>query len=325
MESQVNSDMVLISGTSNEKLAKEIAEKLDVELADQVLTHFNDGEIRYELETPVQGKDVYVIQSTSNPVNESLMELLIILDSLKRSGAGRITAVVPYFGYARQDRQINDQDPITAKLVASMIETAGADRVLTMDIHSDQIGGFFDIPFKSISGREELVNKILENMDDTSNVSIVAPDAGSAKKNRKLADSLNLGFAMTDKLRPRPNVSQVNGVVGEVKGRDLIIIDDMIDTGGTIANVADYLINSENAKSVVVGSTHGVLSESEPKYDEEGKRKPDLIYSPIEKIYVTDTIDIPSEKFSNNSKLQPTVGTADLFAETIENMHKDWV
>lgn len=323
MEPQ-STNMVVISGRSNRKLANEIAQELGVELADQILTTFKDGEIRYELKDPVQGKDVYIVQSTSNPTNDNLMELLIITDALKRAGAGRITAVIPYFGYARQDRKITNQDPITAKLVANMIEAAGVDRVLTMDIHSNQIQGFFDIPFENVSGSEILVTDLLRNKDKENTV-LVAPDAGSAKRNRKLADSFELGFALTDKERRKPNEALINGVLGDVKDKDLIIIDDIIDTGGTIAQVAQYL-SEKGAKSITVGCTHGVLSEVDEK-EVKSSKKDDVTLktAPIDEIVILDTIDVPQEKFDKNKKLRSeSVSTAKTFAKRISEMHEDW-
>ncbi len=296
----------IIAGNSNRKLAKDIANYLDLTLADSTAEKFSDGEINFSLNESVRGSDVYVIQSTNFPTNDNLMELLITLDSLKRASAGRITVVIPYYGYARQDRKAKSRDPITAKLVANLLTTAGADRVITMDLHASQIQGFFDIPVDHLAGGPTIAN-YFESLG-LDNMVVVSPDAGSVKRTRKLARQLGCSFAIIDKHRPKPNESEVMNIIGDIEGKNCIMIDDMIDTGGTIVNGAKALME-RGAKSVRAGATHGVLSGAALKNIEE---------SPLEEFVVLDTIEIPEEKRIDKLKI---IGTGELFGQAIEYTH----
>ncbi len=296
----------IIAGNASKKLAHDIAEKLNLPIIDSEAKKFSDGETNFNLNESVRGSDVFVIQSTSYPANDNLMELLITLDSLKRASAGRITVIIPYYGYARQDRKAKSRDPITAKLVANLLTEAGADRVITMDLHANQIQGFFDIPVEHLAGG----SKLAQYFDDEGleDLVIVSPDAGSVKRTRKLAKQLKCPFAIIDKERPEANKSKVMAVVGDVEGKNCIMIDDMIDTGGTIVNGANALIE-HGAKSVRAGCTHGVLSGDAIKNIEE---------SPLEEFVCLDTIEIPDEKKTGKIK---QLSTADMFAQAIENIH----
>ncbi len=301
-------DIKIISGNSNKTLAQNIARTLGVDLVDVDLDTFSDGEINFKLKESVRGKDVFVVQSTNYPQSENLMELLIIMDALKRASAGRITAIMPYYGYARQDRKSLSRHPITAKLVADLLTTAGADRIVTMDLHADQIQGFFDIPVDHLSGILRLSNHFQEqNLDD---LMVVAPDTGSIKRARKLAQNLQCDFAIIDKHRPRPNEAEVKNIIGDVKGKNCIMIDDMIDTGGTIVEGVKALME-RGAKSVRVGCTHGVLSgDALKKLDE----------SPIEELVILDTIELPEEKRIDKLKIIPT---NEFFGEAITYIHNN--
>ena len=233
----------LFAANSNPKLAQEIAQQLKLDMGESKVGLFSDGEIFVNIGETVRGSDVFVVQSTSSPVNDNLMEMLIMIDAFKRASAGRITAVMPYFGYARQDRKAKARDPISAKLVADLIATAGADRVLTMDLHAPQIQGFFNIPVDHLLGVPILApyfhDKFKDEMDD---IVVVSPDFGSVTRARNFAQKLNAPIAIIDKRRPRPNVSEVMNIIGEVKGKKVILVDDMIDTAGTIVHAAQALV-----------------------------------------------------------------------------------
>lgn len=300
------SSIKIIAGNSNIPLAKGIAEYLKLELCDAEIVKFSDGEIGMNVSESVRGADVFVIQSTGMPVNENLMELLIMIDSMKRASAGRINAVVPYYGYARQDRKAKSRDPITAKLVANLLSTAGADRVITMDLHSPQIQGFFDIPLDHLTGAalitDYLLGKNLENM------TVVSPDVGSVKRSRKMARSLNCPFAIIDKERPRPNETTVMNVIGDVKGKNCIMIDDMIDTAGTITSGANALMDL-GANSVHAACSHGVFS---------GSAISRIQNSAIEELITLDTLVIPPEKRIDKIKV---LSTGTLFGCAIDYVH----
>lgn len=302
----------LFAGNSCPKLAAAIADKLKMKLSSCEVGRFSDGETSVFIGETVRGMDVFVIQSTSAPVNDNLMELLVMIDALKRASAGRITAVIPYFGYARQDRKARSRDPITAKLVADLIFKAGADRVLTMDLHAPQIQGFFDIPVDHLLGVPILCNgvshaKIL-NLDNTV---IVSPDVGSVGRARKMAEKLNLPLAIVDKRRPKANVMEVMNIVGDVKGKECLIVDDMADTAGTLTQGAEALVKVGGATKVYACCTHAVLSG--PAIDR-------LTKSVIEKLFVLDTIELPKEK--QIEKLE-SFSVAGIFAEAISNIYND--
>ena len=280
------SEIKIITGNANPELAAKIAEKVGVKLSDCVVTKFSDGEISVNMNETVRGCDVFVVQSTNNPVNQNLMELLIMIDALKRASAGRITAVIPYYGYARQDRKAKSRDPITAKLVANLLTAAGADRVLTMDLHAAQIQGYFDIPVDHLLGQNLLANYF--NKMGLEDITVVSPDLGSVTRSRKFANQLDgdVPLAIIDKRRPKANVSEVMNLIGDVKDRNIIMLDDMIDTAGTITNAANAL-KKFGAKDIYACCTHAVLS---------GPAIERIKESSITKLIVLDTIKLPEEK-----------------------------
>jgi len=250
----------IFAGNSYPELAADIANRLGLSVGESQVTTFSDGEIAVNIGETVRGLDVFVIQPTSAPVNNNLMELLIMIDALKRASAGRITAVIPYYGYARQDRKAKARDPITAKLVADLITAAGADRVLTMDLHAAQIQGYFNIPVDNLVGSPILSDYFIEKgFKDCDDVVVVSPDLGSVTRARKFADKLNAPIAIIDKRRPKANVAEVMNIIGEVKGKKVILIDDMIDTAGTICNGANALVKM-GATEVYACCSHAVLS-----------------------------------------------------------------
>lgn len=299
-------EMKIISGNSNMKLAKEIAGHLGMELADSTFKTFSDGETSFNLYETVRGSDVFVIQSTSDPVNEHLMELLISIDALKRASAGRINAVIPYYGYARQDRKAKSRDPITAKLVADLLTVAGADRVITMDLHATQIQGFFDLPVDHLLGLP-IIADYYRKMD-LSDLVVVSPDAGSVPRSRKLAEMLNAPMAIIDKRRPRANVSEIMNIIGDIKGKNCILVDDMIDTAGTICNGANAL-KEMGAKSVYAACTHAVLS---------GPAVDRIEDSAILELLALNTIQMPEEKMLDKLKI---LSVGSLFARAIKRVH----
>ncbi|MBQ8885228.1 MAG: ribose-phosphate pyrophosphokinase [Clostridia bacterium] len=300
-------EIKLFSGNSNRPLAEAIARKLNTELGDIEVATFSDGEINIHIGETVRGRDVFIIQSTSAPVNDNLMELLIMIDAAKRASAGRITAVIPYFGYARQDRKARSRDPITAKLVANLITAAGADRVLTMDLHAEQIQGFFDIPVDNLLGGPKLYNHFskLGNIDV-----VVAPDMGSVKRARKVAEKFGVPIAIIDKRRPKANVMEVMNIIGDVNGKRCFMIDDMIDTAGTICQGAAAL-KELGATEIYAACTHAVLSGPAVKRLEE---------SAITKLVMLDTIQLPEEKKRDKFQI---LTVAEIFAAAIENVYLD--
>ncbi|MGY3776120.1 ribose-phosphate diphosphokinase [Helcococcus sueciensis] len=303
-------EVKVFSGTSNLKLAKEICKHLDMELGKISISHFADGEIAVKVNETVRGRDVFLIQPTSNPVNESLMEALIIIDALKRASANKINLVMPYYGYARQDRKSKGREPITAKLVTDLIEVAGADRVVSVDLHAGQIQGFFDIPFDHLTARPvlaEYFEKIIEK-SGTNEWTVVSPDLGGVTRARKLADVLGLPIAIIEKYRPNPNESKVMNVIGGFEGRHCIIIDDIIDTAGTIVNAAETLIK-EGAKDVYISATHGVLSGPAVERIENS--------SSVCKCVITDTIE--HQDLENRDKFE-VLSMAPMIAETIKSI-----
>ena len=303
-------DVKIFACNSNPQLAAKIAANLGMELGDSNVGMFSDGEIAININEMVRGSDVFVIQSTSNPVNNNLMELLIMIDALKRASASRITAVMPYFGYARQDRKSKARDPISAKLVADLLTTAGADRVLTMDLHAAQIQGFFNIPVDHLKGGRLLAEYYLEKFPVRDDVVVVSPDLGSVTRARDFAAKLDVPIAIIDKRRPKPNVSEVMNIIGDIKDKTCILLDDMIDTAGTITNGAQALAD-RGAKAVYACCTHGVLS---------GPAMERLDKSPIEELLTLDTIVIPDERRIPKIK---TISVASLFAEAIRRIYND--
>ena len=253
--------MILLAGNANKLLANHISTQAGIQLSDMELRRFADGEILCEIRNHIRGEDVFIIQSTCNPANENIMELLVVIDACKRASAGRITAVIPYYGYARQDRKPFSRTPITAKLVANMIQAAGTDRVLTMDLHAGQIQGFFDIPVDDLRSKPLFVKDLKKSpMVKSGNALIVSPDAGGVPRARSIAKALNLDIAIIDKRRDRANESEAMNVIGNVRGKQCIIVDDIVDTGGTLVRGADALL-SNGAEEVQAYITHGVLSE----------------------------------------------------------------
>lgn len=277
----------IFSGNANRSLAAKIAHYLGLELSAAEVGQFSDGETFVKVGEMVRGVDCFIINSTSYPVNDHLMELLIMIDALHRASAGRITAVIPYYGYARQDRKARARDPISARLVADLLQAAGADRVLTMDLHSPQIQGFFSIPVDHMVARPLLAEHFAQRMKGReSEFVMVSPDVGSVKRTRALATDLNVPMAIIDKRRPEPNVSEVMNIIGEVRDKNVIIVDDMIDTAGTIVNAAQAL-KEAGAKHVYACCTHPVLS---------GKAVERIRDSAIEELVALDTIEFPEEK-----------------------------
>ena len=301
------SEIKIIAGNSNMELAQKIADYIGVKVADCQVTTFSDGEISVNINETVRGCDVFVVQSTNNPVNENLMELLIMIDALRRASAGRITAVIPYYGYARQDRKAKARDPITAKLVANLITAAGADRVLTMDLHAAQIQGYFDIPLDHMLGGSLLANYFNEkNIED---LVVVSPDLGSVTRSRKFANQLEgeVPLAIIDKRRPKANVCEVMNLIGDVKGKNVIMLDDMIDTAGTITNAANAL-KEFGAKDIYACCTHAVLS---------GPAIERIENSAISELIVLDTIRLPKEKELDKIKV---LTVAEMFGEAIKKI-----
>ena len=300
-------EIKLFAGNSNKVLAEKIAAKLGTELGNVEVCTFSDGEISVHLAETVRGRDLFIIQSTSYPVNDNLMELLIMIDAAKRASAGRITAVIPYFGYARQDRKARSRDPITAKLVANLLTSAGADRVLTMDLHADQIQGFFDIPVDNLMGGPILYDYFASRkIADV----VVSPDVGSVKRCRKLAEKLNVPLAIIDKRRPKANVMEVMNIIGDVNGKRCLMIDDMIDTAGTNCQGAQA-IKDAGATEIYACCSHAVLS---------GPAIERIEKSPITKLVMLDTIPLPKEKMLDKIEI---ISTANLFASAIENVYLD--
>ncbi len=299
----------ILAGNSNKPLAEAIAKELKMELSTAEVGKFSDGEISITLPKTVRGKDLFIIQSTSAPVNDNLMELLIMIDACKRASAGRITAVMPYFGYARQDRKARPRDPITAKLVADILTTAGADRVLTMDLHAAQIQGFFEIPVDHLYGAPLLARYFKNKMNE--NWVVVSPDVGSVGRARNLASRVNASLAIVDKRRPKANAIEVMNVIGDVKDKICLMVDDMIDTAGTICQGAQALVNN-GAAEVYACCTHGVLS---------GPAMERITNSPIKELAVLDTIDMP-ESVRTNPKIK-VISVAKLIARAITTIYSD--
>ena len=301
----------IFTGNSHPELAKEIADILGIPLGRAKVSTFSDGEISVDIDETVRGADVFLVQSTSAPVNNNLMELLIMIDAFKRASAGRVTVVMPYYGYARQDRKAKSRDPITAKLVADLLTAAGAHRVLTMDLHAAQIQGYFNIPVDHLLGSPILAKHFLSRgFDESEDVVVVSPDLGSVTRARKFADKLHAPIAIIDKRRPKANVSEIMNIIGDIKGKRCILIDDMIDTAGTISNAANAL-KDLGAKNVYACCTHGVLSG--PAFER-------INNSAIEELIMLNTIKLPEKDDLIKFK---SLSVAPLFAEAIKRIYDD--
>ncbi|HHU77595.1 MAG: ribose-phosphate diphosphokinase [Caldicoprobacterales bacterium] len=300
----------IFAGNSNVELAREITRYVGVPMGNSRVSKFSDGEISVDIYETVRGSDVFVVQSTSSPVNTNLMELLIMIDAFKRASAAQVTAVIPYYGYARQDRKVKARDPITAKLVADLITTAGADRVLTMDLHAAQIQGFFDIPVDNLFSMPLFVRYFADKGFVGDDTVVVSPDLGSVTRARNFAHKLNTPLAIIDKRRPRPNVAEVMNIIGDVKGKRAILIDDMIDTAGTIQQGARALVEMGGAKEVYACAAHAVLS---------GPAIERIVDSPIKELVVTNSIPLAPEKQVDKIRI---LSIAPLFAEAMERIYE---
>ncbi|MBB1548020.1 MAG: ribose-phosphate diphosphokinase [Mogibacterium sp.] len=304
---KVFSDLKLFTCNAHPELANEIAELMGIKVGKSTVNKFSDGEIQVSIWESVRDCDVYVVQPTCAPVNDHLMELLIMIDALKRASAGRINAVIPYYGYARQDRKAKARDPITAKLVANLIQAAGADRVISMDLHANQIQGYFDIPVDHLLGLPILTKYFKEkNLD---NVVVVSPDHGSVTRARNMAERLDAPIAIVDKRRPEPNKSEIMNIIGDIDGKNCILLDDMIDTAGTICNAASALIEL-GAKNVYACATHGVLS---------GPAKERLEKSPIQELVLLNTLPIDDEKKLDKMTF---ISVGPIFSEVITRVYQ---
>lgn len=281
-----NENVKIFSGTSNRDLAEKISKELNIPLGDAKVTRFKDGEVHVKLNSTVRGATCFVVQSTSNPVNESLMELLVFIDALKRASAAQIITVIPYYGYSRQDRKASPREPITAKLVANLLTSAGATRVMAMDLHAQQIQGFFDIPVDHMKALPILAKYYIEKGLTGDDVVVVSPDVGGVKRARGLSSWLDCKIAIIDKRRPKPNESEVMNIIGEIEGKKAIFIDDMIDTAGTITNGAQAIID-RGAIEAYACCTHAVFS---------GPALERLEASPLKEVLITDSIHLPEDK-----------------------------
>ena len=305
-------DIKIFSCNSNRPLADAIAKDLGQSLGDVSIGMFSDGEISCSISESVRGSEVFVVQSTSSPVNNNLMELLIMIDALKRASAAGITAVMPYFGYARQDRKTKSRDPISAKLVANLLTTAGADRILTLDLHCPQIQGFFDIPLDHLQGVSVLAPYFKNRFSGREDSLVcLSPDVGSVSRARNFASRIGVGLAIIDKRRQQANVSEVMNIIGDVRGKTVIIVDDMIDTAGTLCNAAKAAIELGGAAEVFACASHGVLS---------GPALDRIEASPIKELILLDTILLPEEKKTPKIKL---LETHSLFAQAIDRIFTD--
>ncbi len=303
----------IFTGNSNPAFAQNVCKELGISLGAAEVKTFSDGEVSVSLNETVRGADVFLIQSTCKPVNDHLMELLVMIDACRRASADRITAVIPYFGYARQDRKAKSRDPISAKLVANMLTAAGADRILTMDLHAAQIQGFFDIPLDHLLGNPTFVNyylnKFPEDQYDHSSFVVVAPDVGSVTRARAFAAKVHMGLAIVDKRRPKANVCEVMNVIGDVQDKTCIMYDDLVDTAGSLCNAARALIEVGGAKEIYACATHGVLS---------GNAFQRLEESPIKELVVHNTIPLAGNTPSGKIR---QLDVAPIFARAIQHVH----
>ena len=301
----------LFTGNSNKELAEKMADYLGITLGDAEVYNFSDGETFININENVRGCDIFLMQSTSNPVDKNLMELLIMIDAMKRASANRITAVVPYYGYARQDRKTASRVPITAKLVADIVTTAGADRVLSMDLHAGQIQGFFNIPVDHLYAAPVLLEYIKEKKYKPTDIVVVSPDAGAVERSRSFAKHLGANLAIIDKRRIKANVAEIMNVIGDVKNKIAIMLDDMIDTAGTITQGAAALSNN-GASEVIAMATHGVLS---------GEAMGKIDNSPIKELIITDTINQKNRQgLSNKIKI---LSVANILGEAVKRIHDE--
>lgn len=300
--------LTLLTGNANPELAQEIAKILDVELCRMTVSRFSDGEIRVKIDESIRGADAFVVQPTSAPVNEHLMELLIILDALKRASAVRITVVMPYYGYARQDKKVKPREPVTAKLVADLLQVAGANRILTVDLHADQIQAFFDLPVDHLYGGPIIARYLVEHGLADSNLVVVSPDVGGVARARKFAEMLDAPIAIIAKRRPEPNRAEVMEIIGDVAGKRAIMIDDMIDTGGSIVQGA-IALKERGAEEVYACCTHPVLSAGAAER---------IARSPIREMVATNTIAVPPERRPPNLTI---LSVAPLLASAIQRIH----
>jgi len=311
--SAYSENVKVFCGNSNPEFAQTVCKELGIPMGDGTVKTFSDGEVSVSLNETVRGADVFLIQSTCKPVNDHLMELLVMIDACRRASAERITAVIPYFGYARQDRKAKSRDPISAKLVANMITAAGADRVLTMDLHASQIQGFFDIPVDHLLGNptfvEYYMNKFPENKYNHDNFVVVSPDVGSVARARAFAAKVHMGLAIVDKRRQKANVSEVMNVIGDVKDKICILFDDMVDTAGSLCNAANALVEIGGAKEVYACATHGVLSG--PAFERIEK-------SVISELVVHNTIPVDTNCPCKKIK---SLDVAPIFARAIAHIH----
>ena len=298
----------IFAGNGCPDLAKAIADRLELPLGQLEATRFSDGEICVNIKETVRGCDVFVVQSTSTPVNDNLMELLVMIDAFKRASCNKLTVVMPYFGYARQDRKARARDPITAKLVANLLEKAGADRVLTMDLHTTQLQGFFDIPVDNLLGMPVLAKYFLKNGFKNDDLVIVSPDVGSVTRSRSMAAKFNAPLAIIDKRRPKANVMEVMNIIGDVKDKVCLMLDDMIDTAGTITQGAKALSDA-GAREVYACCSHGVFS---------GPAMQRIQDSPLKKVVILNTIQQPQDKLIDKIE---EVSVAEIFAEAIERIY----
>jgi ribose-phosphate pyrophosphokinase len=300
-------ELKLFTGSAHRALGESIARYLEVPLGRAHLARFSDGEVWFQIKDNVRGADVFVVQPTAPPVNENLMELLLMLDAFKRSSASRLTAVVPYYGYARQDRKDKPRVPISAKLVADLLSKAGSDRILTMDLHAAQIQGFFDIPVDHLFAAPVIMDYVMSlNLPD---LTVVSPDAGGVERARAYAKRLEATLAIVDKRRDQPNVAEVHNVIGEVEGRTALIVDDIVDTAGTLTKVAEA-IKAAGAREVLASSSHAVLSGDAIRRIEK---------SPVSKLIVTDSIPVAPEKRIDKIVV---LTIAELIAKAIKNIHE---
>ena len=303
-------DIKIFTGNANPKLAADICKIIGTKLGESEVKSFADGEASVSLYETVRGSDVFLIQSTCKPVNDSLMELLIMVDACRRASAGRITAVMPYFGYARQDRKAKSRDPISAKLVANMLVAAGVDRVLTMDLHANQIQGFFDIPVDNLFGNPIFVDYYAKKFGSVcEDMVVVSPDVGSVGRARNFAAKVHMGLAIVDKRRPKANVSEVMNIIGDVRGKTCILYDDLVDTAGSLCNAAKALVEIGGAKEIYACATHGVLSG--PAYDR-------IEASPIKEMVLLNTIPEVANPPSHKIKF---LDVAPVFARAIGHIH----
>ena len=307
-------EIKVFTGNAHKNLAEGICRVLGIKLGDATVDHFADGEVTASLYETVRGTDVFLIQPTCTPVNEHLMELLIMIDACSRASAGRITAVIPYFGYARQDRKAKPRDPISSKLVANLITKAGADRIMTMDLHAPQIQGFFDIPVDHLVGAPLFAEYILKEFakEGLENVVAVSPDVGSVARTRSFAHRLGIPLAIVDKRRPQANESEVMNIIGEVRDKNVILFDDMVDTAGSLCAAARALVEIGGAKHIYACATHGVLS---------GKAIERISKSVIKQVVLLDTIPYPEDKPACD-KIK-YISVAPMFAEAIDRVYEE--